>query len=156
MKKGRKILATLLTFVCLMATSTSVMAAELQATPEVTTEAVSVEAVTTEAVEAGASIARSASGYAAKYTSVKTGSFTIDVSGSGTCSGATFKSSDFPDGAIIYVNLYGPGNVLIKSNVKLTGNMEAYCKFSGYGTGTYKLTYSVYGVDKGWLHCWVY
>ena len=146
MKKGRKILATLLTFVCLMATSTSVMAAELQATPEVTTEA----------VEAGASIARSASGYAAKYTSVKTGSFTIDVSGSGTCSGATFKSSDFPDGAIIYVNLYGPGNVLIKSNVKLTGNMEAYCKFSGYGTGTYKLTYSVYGVDKGWLHCWVY
>lgn len=149
MRKRRKLLATLLTFVCLMATSMSVMAAEPQATPEVVTEAANVEAV-----EAGASVGRSASGYAADYTDSHIDSFTINVTGSTSSSGtAKIKAWDFSGNVIVYVSLKRPDGTYAFSDLKLTVGQEISKSFSNLQTGTYTLLYTVYGTGKGWIYC---
>lgn len=155
MRKGRKFLATLLTFVCLMATSMSVMAAEPQTTPEVTTEAVNVEAV-----EAGANVARSSGiyGYAASYTSSTIGSFYINATGSSTSKGGlTIESYSFPSNDVqVAITLYRPDGTKAL-NTLLTGNQKIESiSFSNAPAGQYKVVYNVFGTIKGWLGGWVF
>ena len=183
-RKHRKILGSLLSMLLLFAMSTTSFAAEptSPATPVAQTSATAQEAELVEfqtlsqgivsQKQIGAQqylveyktasgtdtvvLPRSIYGYAADYTDYTNGYFDISVPGSGNSTGATIKSTDFPSGTTIYVSLIGPGNVTIKSNIKLTGNMETYISFSNCSAGTYRLVYSVYGSGQGWLHCWVY
>ncbi len=154
MRKGRKLLATLLTFVCLMTTSTSVMAAEPQSTPEVTTE------VAAEAVEAGSivGLASGIYGYAASYTNSITGSFYINATGSSTSRGGlTIESYSFPSSSVqISITLYRPDGTKALTTL-LTGNQkQESLSFSNAPAGQYKVVYTILGTSKGWLGGWVF
>lgn len=145
MKKRRKVLAVLLTLVCLMATSMSVCAAEPEAKSE--------ETVTT-----SAAAPRSIYGYAADYTDYEADSFTVNAPGSSTATGhATIKTSDFGSSTqIVYVSIYRPDGTRAVTNAKLTGNQEKVVSFTNAQPGNYTVAYAVNGVYKGWVHCWIY
>lgn len=152
MRKGRKLLATLLTFVCLMTTSTSVMAAEPQSTPEVTTE------VAAEAVEAGSIVAHSIYGYAASYTNSSMSSFYVNATGSSSGSGGfTVESYSFSSSNVkIAITLCRPDGSEART-VTLTGNQKIEnLTFSNAPAGRYRVDYHVYGSAKGWIGAWVY
>ena len=95
-----------------------------------------------------------ASGYAAHYTDALTGSFYINVTGSGGILGkAKLKAWDFPSTAEVYVSLYRPDGSAAVTNVKLPIGQEISKTFTNLQTGSYRLFYTVAGVDKGWIYC---
>ena len=136
----------------------AVMAAEsAPAATSVTTENTKVTPPEVD-LPASVAMARSIYGYAADYTDYQSGSFTVNAPGSGTSTGhATLKTSDFGSSTQeIYVSIYRPDGTLAKGDVKLTGNQEKVVSFSNAQAGTYTVAYSVNGVYKGWVHCWIY
>lgn len=101
---------------------------------------------------------RSVYGYAADYTDNEADNFYVNATGSyALTGGATIKSSDFASSTqITYVSIYRPDGSLAVSNVKLTGNQEKVVNFTNAQVGTYTVAYNVGGVNKGWIHCWIY
>lgn len=157
MKKRRKVLAVLLTLVCLMATSMSVCAAEAGAKSEETVTEVSKlnsQSACDLAQSAVTAVARSASGYAAHYTDSQRDSFYITVSGSGSILGtAKIKAWDFPSGTDVYATLYRPDGSAAVSNIRLPIGQELTKTFTNLQPGTYELSYQVYSVNRGWIYC---
>lgn len=100
---------------------------------------------------------RNVYGYAAKYTDSISSSFQINAPGTANSKGgATVKTSDFPDSALVYVELLRPDGSVAFTNKALKGNQEIYLSFYNSKPGIYTLKYTVIGTEKGWLHCWVY
>lgn len=145
MYKRKKFLAILLTVICLMTMNMSVLAADSTESDVTITESASVGA-------------RSIYGYAADYTDSEFDNFIVSAPGSYSLTGhATLKTSDFGSSTqIVYVSIYRPDGTLARGNVKLTGNQEVVVSFTNAQPGNYTVGYSVSGVYKGWVHCWIY
>lgn len=157
MKKLKKTLAILLSVACIMAMNITVFAAQPTATNSATTESTAVSAPTV-ALPASVAATRSIYGYAADYTDYQSGRFTVNAPGSATSTGhATLKTSDFGSSTqIVGVSIYRPDGTLAKGDIRLTGNQEKVVSFSNAQPGNYTVGYSVNGVYKGWVHCWIY
>jgi hypothetical protein len=146
----KRFLAVLLVIVCVLNMSMSVFAAEQ--TTNAVTDDVNFDVTEPATPEV---TPRSIYGYAAKYTSPSTGSFTVDAPGSGNVTGATITTTDFSS-EWIYVRILNPDGTCVVSNTKLVGNTEVVKSFSKGTAGTYTVYYTVYGSGCGWLHVWIY
>lgn len=153
-KRNNRLIALLLAFVLSISMGTTAFAAE--ATPNSVTsenETSNEFQAPTTSVEAIAASARSASGYAAHYTDSLMSSFYTNVTGSSSTSGKVYlKAWDFPSTADVYVSLYRPDGSTAFANVKLPIGTEISKTFNNFQTGQYRLSYQVFGVDKGWIY----
>lgn len=96
-------------------------------------------------------------GYASKYTNTAVGQLEIYAPGSATSTGgATINTSDFSTDLTIYATLYRPDGSIAKSDIQLIANREVYISFTNAQPGTYVLKYTIYGVSKGNIRCWIY
>lgn len=143
MKKTRFISSLLIVFLLMGMTA---FAAESDSAPEAMVEEESTSTVVL-------SSARSASGYAAHYTDSLLDSFYIDVTGSDSLMGTVYlKAWDFPSTMDIYVTLLRPDGSTAFTDVKLQIGQEISKTFFNFQTGTYRLSYKVYGTYRGWIY----
>jgi len=97
--------------------------------------------------------ARAASGYAAHYTDSMLDSFYVTVSGSSSLTGKVYlKAWDFPSTADVYVSVLRPDGSTAFANVKLPIGQEISKTITNFQTGTYRIAYKVYGVNRGWMY----
>lgn len=97
--------------------------------------------------------ARAASGYAAHYTDSMLDSFYVTVSGSGSLTGKVYlKAWDFPSTADVYVSVFRPDGSTAFANVKLPIGQEISKTITNFQTGTYRIAYQVFGVNRGWMY----
>lgn len=94
-------------------------------------------------------------GYAAKYTDPTNGTFTINVTGSGSGSG-TFQitTHEFANTPTITAVLYRPDGSYA-AQIFINGNGTKTARLSNAVPGTYKVVYAVEGVYGGWISAWV-
>lgn len=151
-KKSNQLIALLLAAVLSLSMGATAFAAETTPNTEVTQAESTTEPQTP--IEIGAAAARSASGYAAKYTDYYIDSFSILVKGSASAVGtATIQAWDFPSGTEVTVSLERPNGSYAFTNVTVANGKTLSKTFTNFQIGTYTLHYTVRGTGQGWLNC---
>lgn len=154
MKKTRRFIATLLTMAMLISMSSTALAAE-PAQPALAENTSSDVVVAPQANSDEGIMPLGIGGYAAKYTNPLSGVFYVNASGDGNGSG-TFQitTHEFNGSPTVTAVLYRPDGSLA-TRILITGNGTKKATFSTAVAGTYKIAYSVAGVEGGWISAWV-